>query len=94
MATLQCFFARLGRSSTVCELCFLPTHQPTEAECANASLFADTVLNRTRLKGIRTHTDPTDTTGASVSDTLGWVYSNLGRIALLPHTSYMHSAHP
>lgn len=43
MATLQCFFARLGRSSTVCELCFLPTHQPTEAECANASLFADTV---------------------------------------------------
>merc|ERR1712129_568485 len=33
----------LGRTSTVCELCFLPTHQPTQAECANASLFADTV---------------------------------------------------
>ena len=59
---LLCFFASLGRTSTVCELCFLPTHQPTQAECANASLFADTVLNSTRLKGIRTHTDPTDTT--------------------------------
>ena len=48
MATLRCFLARLGRSSTVCELCFLPTHQPTEAECANASLFADTVINLAR----------------------------------------------
>ena len=92
MATLRCFLARLGRSSTVCELCFLPTHQPTEAECANASLYADFVINSTRLKGIRTHTDPTNTTGASVSGALGWVYSSLGRIALLPvpHTSYVH----
>ena len=90
MATLRCFLARLGRSSTVCELCFLPTHQPTEAECANASLFADTVLNSARLKGFRTHTDTTDTTGASVSGALGWVYSSVGRIALLPHTPYVH----
>ena len=69
LGTAAVCLARLGRSSTVCELNFLPTHRPTEAECADASLYADTVLDSTELRGARTRTDPTDTTKHRVKGT-------------------------